>query len=149
MKTITRDIQVNIPVDRVFDFLADPNNLPEIWPNVIEVKNVKRSKTNDSFTFNWVYKMSGIQFDGKCEAVEYVPYDRLVIQSSKGLDCTINWKFRPGGQTTHLTLRFEHEIPSSLVKRTKEEIVLRENEHELEAMLQNLKSRLELELAYA
>ena len=44
MKMITRDIQVDTPVDRVFDFLADPNNLPEIWPNIIEVKNVKKTK---------------------------------------------------------------------------------------------------------
>ena len=52
MKTITHDIQVNTPVNRVFDFLADPSNLPNVWPNVIEVKNVKKSKSNDSFTFN-------------------------------------------------------------------------------------------------
>ena len=54
MKMITRDIQVNTPVERVFDFLSDPNNLPEIWPNIIEVKNVKKTKANDSNTFNWV-----------------------------------------------------------------------------------------------
>jgi uncharacterized membrane protein len=149
MKTIIRDIQVNTSVDRVFDFLADPEHLPEIWPNIIEVKNVKKSKANDSFTFNWAYKMSGIHFEGKCETVEYVPYDRLVIQSTKGLDATLNWKFQPNGQATHLTLRFEYEVPSTLLKRTKEEIVIRENEHEVEAMLQNVKSRLELELAYA
>ena len=149
MKTITRDIQVNIPVNRVFDFLVDPNNLPNVWPNVIEVKNVKKSKSNDSFTFTWAYKMAGNQFEGKCETVEYIPHERLVIQSGKGLNSTITWKFQPIGRDTHLTLRFEYEIPTSLLKQVKEEVVLRENEHEVDAMLQNVKSRLELELAYA
>lgn len=149
MKMITRDIQVNAPVNKVFDFLADPNHLPEIWPNIVEVKNVKKTKTNDSYTFNWLYKMSGMPFEGKCEAVEFVPGDQLVFHSAGGLNATVHWRFQPSGQTTHLALRFEYEIPASLLKRIKDEIVVRENEHELDALLQNVKTRLELEPAYA
>jgi uncharacterized protein YndB with AHSA1/START domain len=149
MKTITRDIQIDAPVERVFDFLADPNHLPEFWPNFIEVKNVKKSKANDGFTYTWDYKMSGVRFEGRAETVEYVPYERLVIKSDKGLESTITWRFQPGGRGTHLMLKFEYQIPASLLKRTKEEIVLRENEHEVDAMLQNVKSILELQPAYA
>ncbi|HXQ33710.1 MAG TPA: hypothetical protein VN843_06845, partial [Anaerolineales bacterium] len=83
------------------------------------------------------------------ETIEYVPYERLVFKSNKGLDSTISWSFQPGGRETHVTLKFEYQIPSSLLKKVKEEIVIRENEHEVDAMLQNLKSKLELELAYA
>ncbi len=149
MKMITRDIQVNTPVTKVFDFLADPNNLPEIWPNVIEVKNVKQTKANNNYTFNWIYKMSGMPFEGKCETLEVVPGERFVFQSANVLNATVHWRFQPTGQTTHLTLRFEYEIPSSLLKRIKDEIVTRENEHEVDALIQNVKTRLELEPAYA
>lgn len=149
MKTIIRDLRVDTSVERVFDLLVDPHHLPEIWPNIIEVKNVKRSKNNEGFNFSWTYKMSGEQFEGKCETIEYVPYERLVFKSNKGLDSTISWRFQPGGRETHVTLKFEYQIPSSLLKKVKEEIVIRENEHEVDAMLQNLKSKLELELAYA
>ena len=149
MKMITREIQVNTPVERVFDFLSDPNNLPEIWPNIIEVKNVKKTKANDSNTFNWVYKMSGMHLEGKCETIEYKPYERLAFQSTKGFDASVYWRFQTADSVTHLTLRFEYEIPSPLLKRIKDEIIVRENEHEVEAMLQNVKSRLELEPAYA
>jgi uncharacterized membrane protein len=149
MKTIVRDIRVDTPVESVFNFLVDPNNLPEIWPNIIEVKNVKKSKDNESFNFNWAYKMSGLPFEGKCETIEYVPYERLVLKSNKGLDSTITWRFQPSGRETHVTLRFEYQIPSSLLKRTNEDVVIQENEHEVDALLQNLKSRLELQPAYA
>ena len=148
MKMITRDIQVSTPVDRVFDFLADPNNLPEIWPNVIEVKNVKKTKTNNGYTFNWSYKMSGLLFEGKCETVEHTLNTRLTFQSNKGLEATVFWKFQPAATATHLALRFEYDIPSSLLKRIKDDIVVRENEHEVDALLKNIKSRLELEPAY-
>jgi len=148
-KTIVRDIRVEAPVERVFDFLLDPNNLPEIWPNVIEVKTVKKSKDNEGFNFNWTYKMSGLPFEGKCETIEHIPYERLVFKSNKGLDSTITWRFQPAGRETHVTLRFEYQVPSALLKRIKEEIVIQENEHEVDALLQNLKSRLELQPVYA
>ena len=145
MKTFTRDIRLKAPTDLVFNFLADPHNLPEVWPNVVEVKNVKKSKNNESFNFGLIYKMSGVQFDSNCETIEYHPYDRLVIKTNTGLDSTITWSFRPSGPETQVTLKFDYQIPSSLLKRTKEEIVSYENEHELDAMLQNLKTRLELQ----
>jgi len=149
MQTITRDILVNASVDRVFDFLVDPNNLPEVWPNMIEIKNVKKSKSNDGFNFSWAYKMSGMRFEGKSETVEYIPYELLVIKSNKGLESTITWRFQPGAHETHLMLKIEFEIPTSLKNRMKEEIVIQENEHEVDAMIQNVKTRLELEVAYA
>ena len=149
MKTIIRDIRIDTPIERVFDFLTDPNNLPEVWPNIMEVKNVKKSKDNLGFNFNWAYKMSGSLFEGKCETIEYTPYERFTVKSIKGFDSTISWRFQPTGRETHVTFRFEYQIPSALLKRIKEEIVTQENEHEVEALLQNLKSRLELQPAYA
>jgi len=132
----------------VFSFVVDPRNLPEIWPNIVEVKNVKKSKNNEGFNFNWVYKMTGEQFEGNCETIEYRLYDRLAIKTSNGLNSTITWSFRPTNQETQVTLQFEYQIPASLLKRTKEEVVTHETEHELDAMLQNLKTRLELQPVY-
>ena len=148
MKTTIRDIQLQAPSDQVFSFVVDPRNLPEIWPNIVEVRNVKKSKSNEGFNFSWVYKMTGEQFEGNCETIEYRPYDRLAIKTSNGLNSTIIWSFRPTGQETQVTLQFEYQIPASLLKRTKEEIVTHEAEHELDAMLQNLKTRLELQPVY-
>src|SRR6266508_1145596 len=128
MKTIISEIRVNAPVDRVFDLLADPHHLPEIWHNVVEINNVKKSKNNDGFNFGWDYKMAGVQFEGKCETIEYVPYERLTVKSNKALDSTITWRFQPTGRETHVTLRFEYQIPSSLLKRIKEDVVIQENE---------------------
>jgi len=149
MKMITRELRIDAPVDRVFDFLADPHHLLEIWPNIVEVNNVKKSKDNNGFNFSWGYKMAGTQFEGKCETIEYVPYERFAIKTNKGLDSTVLWRFQPSGQQTQITFRFEYQIPSTLLKTIKEQIVVQENEHEVDAMLQNVKTRLELEPAYA
>ena len=92
--------------------------------------------------------MAGMQFEGKCETIEQVPYERLVVKTNKGLDSTLTWRFQPSAQQTQVSLKFEYQVPTSLLKKTREEIVFQENEHEVDAMLQNLKTRLELEPAF-
>jgi len=149
MKTIARSIQVTAPLDLVFDFLVDPHNLSKIWPSIVEVKSVKKSKHNDGFNFNWDYKMADMHFEGKCETIEYVPNESIAIKSTKGLDSTITWRLNPVGQGTHVALQFEYQIPSSLLKQTDEEIVTKELEHEINTVLQNLKNQLELQPAHA
>jgi uncharacterized membrane protein len=149
MTKILRDIRIKTPVDRVFNFLADPRNLPEIWPNIVEVNNIKKSKSNGSYTFDWTYKMSGMRFEAMAETVEFVQNQRLVIRSTKGFDCTLTWKFQPEMNETRLVLEIEYKIPASLLKKLKEQTILQENEHDVDAVLENVKSRSELELAYA
>jgi uncharacterized membrane protein len=149
MQMLTRGILIKAPVDRVFDFLVDPNNLPQVWPNIVEVKNVKKSKINHGFNFNWVYKMSGLRFEGKCETVEYIQYELLVVRSNKAFESTTTWRFQSGGRDTHLMLKIDYEIPAILLNQMKEEIIIQENEHEADAMIQNVRTRLELETVYA
>jgi len=149
MQTITRDVVVIAPVEKVFSFLLDPHNLAEIWPSIIEVKSVKKARNNDGFKFNWDYKMAGVEFDGKCETIEYISNERIAIKSTKGLDSTLTWSLSPVGENTHITLQFEYQIPASVLKQLEEEAVVQENEREVDAMIQNLKDRLELERIHA
>lgn len=149
MQTITRDVKVHAPLERVFSFLVDPHNLSEIWPSIVDVKSVKKVKNRDGFKFNWNYKMSDVEFEGKCETIEYIPNERIAIKSTKGLDSTITWTLKLAGQETQVNLKFEYQIPASVLKQMDESTVIEENEREVDAMLENLKDRLELEPAHA
>ena len=149
MQTITRDVKVHAPLERVFSFLVDPHNLSEIWPSIVDVKSVKKVKNRDGFKFNWNYKMSDVEFEGKCETIEYIPNERIAIKSTKGLDSTITWTLKPAGQETQVNLKFEYQIPASVLKQMDEQTVIEENEREVDVMLENLKNRLELEPAHA
>lgn len=145
MQTIIRDIRVEAALDRVFDFIVDPHNWPEIWPNIVEVKSVKKSKHTEGFTFSWDYQLADMHYEGKCETIEYIPYERLVIRISKGLDGTLTWTFNSAGQSTHLTMKFDYQTPTSALKQVEEPVLLQENEQGMESALQNLKDRLELQ----
>ena len=149
MKTIVRNIQVGAPLEVVFDFLADPHNLSKIWPSIVDVKSVKKSKHNQGFNFSWEYKIADLHFEGKCESIEYVPNERIAIKSNKGLDSTITWKLAPASQGTQVTLQFDYQIPSTVLKQLGEESATQELERELDEVIQNLKKNLELQPAHA
>lgn len=143
MSRINRNISVNAPVERVFDFVADPKNLPEIWPGMIEVKDVKKA-TSGGFDFNWAYKMSGMRFEGKSQTVEFVKGQRLTVKSTKGIEGTLTWRCQPDDGHTRLSYEYDYRIPQPLLNKLNEPIVIRETEHEVDALLENVRTRLEL-----
>ncbi len=149
MVNIIREKRIKVPVNRVFDFLSKPENLPEIWPNIVQVKNIKQPKVGNAVQYDWTYKMSGMRFDGKSEMVDFVLYERMVIKSQKGLVSTITWNFNAVERETQVKLEIKYEIPASLLNKINEKIIVQEQEHEVDAMLDNLKSHVELEMAYA
>jgi uncharacterized membrane protein len=148
MTTIVRDITIKAPVENVFAFLADPRNLTEVWPNMLAVENVQESN-NGGYTYDWTYKMSGVNYTGQAETIEFLTNRQIVTKSSKGLESVHTWGFRSSGNETRLSLKLEYRIPTALLLRLKEPTLVQENEHEVDAMLQNVKSRMELEVLYA
>lgn len=149
MAKISREVQIKAPVNKVFDLIYDPNKLPEIWPNLIEIKNVKESHLG-GYDYSWAYNMSGLRLEGKTQVVEFLTNRRLVTKSTKGIDSTVTWDFHgDGDEESHLTFEMEYEIPASLRNRHPEQLILENNGHEIDAMLRNLKTIAELELVYA
>ncbi len=149
MVKISREITIQAALNRVFDFLAEPENLPEIWANLVEVKNIKRPKVGNHIQYDWTYKMSGMRFDGRSEIADFALYERLTSQGLKGPSSTITWKFDKQNSETRVSFEIEYEIPSALLQKVNEKIILQENEHDVDAMLENLKSHVELEMAHA
>jgi uncharacterized membrane protein len=148
MATISREVQIKAPVSKVFDLVYDPNKLPEIWPNLIEIKNVKES-TLGGYDYNWAYNMLGLRLEGKTRVMEFLTNRRLVTKSDRGIEDMITWNFQDDGEESHLTFEIDYEIPASLLSRHPEQLILENNGHEIDAMLRNLKTMAELELVHA
>jgi len=139
MATIRRSISIHAPVDRVFDYIADPVHLPEVWPSLVEVRNVEDHEIGKSF--DWDYKLMGIRIHGHSDPVAFVRNERQVTQSVSGIPNTFRWLFSGGDGDTELALEVDYKspIPGKLAER----IVGRINEREAETLLGNLKRKLE------
>ncbi|HET7502526.1 MAG TPA: SRPBCC family protein [Kofleriaceae bacterium] len=139
MASIRRSISVRAPVGRVFDYVADPSHLPEIWPSLVAVRNVHDHPTGKSF--DWDYKLMGMKFQGHSDPVELVPNERLVSRSKNGIPNTFRWMYADRDDHTEVTLEVEYQVP--VLGRLAEGLVGRVNEREAETLLKNLKRKLE------
>jgi len=136
-------IIINAPVTKIFDYLSEPTNQPEIWPSLMEIKDVQRLP--DGKTKNrWVYKMAGIRLEGTSEGVESVVNQRIVSKTKGGVESTQTWIFQPEAGGIKVTFEVEYTVPIPVLGKLAEAIIVKMNEHEGEVILANLKSRMEI-----
>jgi len=140
MASIKSSITINAPVEKVFEY-TKPENLPEVWPSLVEVKNVKELP-NGGYSWDWVYKMAGVNFYGSSKHVEFVDNVRTVSQST-GIESTITWSYEAVAGGTKMTSQTEYKIPVPLLGKVAEAFIVKMNENESETILANLKARLE------
>jgi len=143
MVKMTKHVTINAPVDKVFTFMRDPNNMPEIWPGLVLVRDVKRSPLG-GFNYSWVYKLAGLRFDGASEVSDYIANQRLVMMSTRGINSTFRWNLEPQNGGTKLSLEVENLVPVPLLGRVAEVFIYMANEHEADLILANLKARMEV-----
>ena len=139
MATIRKSIAIRAPVDQVFDYIGDPRNLPEIWPSLVEVRNVESHPAGNSF--DWDYKLLGMRIHGHSDPVESVRNARQVTHSATGIPNTFRWIYGCRGEDTEVTLEVDYEVP--VLGRLATGLVGRLNEREAQTMLANLKRRME------
>ena len=143
MERIRRNIFIEAPPAKVFDYLTDATHLPEIWPSIVEVSKV-HSKPDGALDFDWTYKMAGLKFHGHSETTK-VERDRYrVVRNEGGIPATSRWGFEAKDGGTDFTLEVEYEMPKNLLARLAMPFLLRVNEREADALVHNLKERMEM-----
>jgi uncharacterized membrane protein len=139
MATIRRSITIRAPVAQVFDYVADPTHLPEIWPSLVAVRNVQPQEHGSSF--DWDYKLLALRIHGRSEPVERVANERLVSRSVKGIPNTFRWLYAVQDDQTVVTLEVDYQVP--MLGRIAEGVVGKLNEREAQTLLGNLKRKME------
>jgi len=142
MTKIRRSIEIAAPVERVFEYVADPKHLLEIWPNMVEITNITPHPDGGT-GFDWVYRMAGIKVRGHSEDVEFVRNTCVVSRSDAGIPNTFRWIYDVKDGATLLTLEVDYEPPRSVLGRLARPILDRINQRDARNLLVNLKSRME------
>lgn len=142
MPTIEKTITIDAPLEKVFDYLEEPSHLPEIWPSLFEVKDVK-TLPEGGHTFAWFYNFAGMKVHGTTKTYEYVPYQRIMDKANGDLDSVFTWTFDSRNGTTKVKFQAEYGFPKAFAK-SDEKFILRRNEYEAETLLGNLKAKFEV-----
>ena len=143
MVKIDRTITIKAPVEKVFNYMTEPTDLPEIWPSMVETRDVKKLP-NGGTNFHWIYKMAGMRFEGDNETKEFVPNQHVVTENKGSIPSTFDWTYQPDAGGTKLTVHAEYTVPVPLLGKLAEPFIVRLNENEMDTLLSNLKSRMEL-----
>jgi uncharacterized membrane protein len=140
---IRESVFINAPVEKVFAFMAEPHNLLEIWPSLLEIRNVQ-PLPNGGYCHDWTYKMAGMRFEGQAEWAEFVKDQRVVYKNESGIPSTFVWTYQSENSGTRVSVSVEYTIPGAALARLAEPIIHKMNEHEGETILANLKARMEM-----
>ena len=134
-------VTIDVPPEKVFARIIEPMNTIEDIPNVIEVKDV----TGEGAGMSWklVYKMAGVRLPLDCTRVEYADNEQITIQIKGAMNATQTFELKPLDAGCQLRVIGEYEIPIPLVGKIAEALLKKHNEREWEAILDNLKARLE------
>ena len=138
MAKIIKTAVINAPVERVFGYIRETTNLPEVWPNLLQVRDVQRLPNGGNRSL-CVYRMIGMRFELISEDVEYIPNRRIVSKTGGGIQSVLTWQFEPEDGKTRLSLEAEYTMPTPLLGRLAEGIVARINEKDIGELVNILK----------
>ena len=103
MHKVQKIIDIKAPVQRVWDFITLPTNLPGVWPSMVSVANLV-PKGDGSHDFDWVYKMAGVHFHGHATTEQSQPGKLAFVRNEGGIPSTFRWVFAANGTGTRLSV---------------------------------------------
>jgi uncharacterized membrane protein len=142
MLKLHKKIVVKAPVDKVFGYVEKPENLPQIWPSLYEVSEVEKIPSG-GHRFMWLYNMIGTPIKGTTETYKFEDRKFIFDKATGDVDGTFKWTFAGENGTTEVTFDVEYEQKGFLPEQDLK-FFERRNEVEAEAILTNLKARLEV-----
>jgi len=144
VQAVKKSTVVNAPVEKVFAYLDDPTHWPDFWPSLMAVDGVE-ALPNGGKMRHWVYKMAGLRLEGTQEDVERIENERIASKTRGGVESTQTWTMRPEGDGTEVAFTVEYTIPVPVMGKMAESVLVRMNDHEIDATMANLKALLESE----
>jgi hypothetical protein len=148
MQQIRKIVEIHAPQAHVFEYLCNPTHLPEIWSNVAEVKNLERA-TDGSCTFDWTYKLSRMTFQGHCSQKVVSPNEYVETQTGGPVPSSFRWTCETKAGWCEVTFEVDYTVEVPVVGRLGEAAAAIINDRELNAMLANLRTALEVPLGAA
>lgn len=117
MPTVTKSIQINAPVKKVFDFVTKPDNWTRYVTSLVAVKDMSANIPSAGSTFNWEYKMMGLRFSGKGEVTDYAKNKSFGMSLLGRATIKESYEFiDDGNSSTTLKVKIEYEMPGEMMK---------------------------------
>jgi len=115
MPLITKKVQIKAPVSRVYSFVTDPNNWTKFVTSLVNVRDLSSDKAEKGMTFNWTYRMLGVNFHGPGQIMELVRNKRFAMKMEGAHPIQENYTFTATNTGTEIVVEIEYEIPGKIM----------------------------------
>jgi anaerobic magnesium-protoporphyrin IX monomethyl ester cyclase len=110
-----RSIVINAPVDRVFSFISNHENWSHFIPGLLKIRALSSRHIGENTTFEWVYRIRGIEFSGKGVVVEFEKNRKLTLQMHSLLPIRKEILFEGTSGKTLLTVEVGYKSPGKVL----------------------------------
>ena len=136
------NLVINRPIEEVFAFISNPENLPRWRAGTLEIKQDSSGPLGVGSIVRGRFTFLGRPFDGNLEIIAHEPHQRYGTRLVEGpFPLEARYTLEPAGHGTQLTLVIEGE-PGGFFKLA-EPLVVSLAKRSYEADLHNLKEMLE------
>lgn len=115
MASVKESVDIKLPVDKVFSYVANPENWTRYVTSLTEVKEMTTDKVAEGTAFMWEYRMLGMKFKGKGLVEEYDENNRFSMKMEGAFPIREVYEFEGKGNNTRLTFSIEYEIPNKIL----------------------------------
>ncbi len=145
MAEIKKAIDINAPLEKVFDYVADASNALTFMPNFTRFEPLGLPRRGLGAKVSAAGTFFGMQFKTQLEIIEFEENQRFVSRSTQGVKSLTTWEFRSladGG--TEVTFTSQYSMPGGMLGRLFDgAVVAKDVEKNTIQTLVNLKKVLE------
>ena len=117
MTKVQYQTEINAPVERVYEYYTNPDNIQEAWPRDIvkESENVSGSKSEEGSEMRIKGQYMGREEEMKLQVVDKEPNRKLVTRQTEGP--FEKWEsvqeFQGNGNMTQIRHAIDYELPTT------------------------------------
>jgi len=144
--SIVRRIRINAPVERVFEYVTNPANWTHYVTSLVDVRKISHKTLRTGTTYEWTYRMLGINLDGKGKVVDYQKNNKFVMEMEGAFPIRESFTFQGNEHETELMFEIRYEVPGKVLGVIANRLVIEKmNVKEAVAVLEKVKTICETE----
>ena len=140
MAQITRSIKINAPLSKVFDYVTNPENWTRYVTSLVDVRNVSDKAPSAGTTFEWTYRMLGINNDGTGKIGELEKDKKFTMEMEGSFPIKETFNFQGDATSTELNFEIHYDVPGKVLGVIANKLVIeRLNVKEADVVLNKVK----------
>lgn len=141
MSHIARSIIINTQLPKVFDYVTKSDNWTRYVTSLVDVRNVSNKVPEAGTTFEWTYRMLGMNFTGKGSVTGYEKNKMFAMKMEGAFPIKETYHFEEDKGNTKLSFEIDYEVPGQLLGVIANRLVIEKlNIKEVETVLEKVKA---------